>query len=61
VSEINATVTTDNVEQIMRAQKVPPTADLQDPGWYRKHFMNPIAGSILNKVLSGQGLSWISY
>jgi hypothetical protein len=58
VDEINTTVTTDNVEQTMRAQKVPPTAELQDPTWYRKHFMNPIAGAILNKVLSGKGLSW---
>ena len=58
VGEINATVTSDNVEQIMRMQKVRPNVDLQDPSWSRKQFMTPIASAVLNKVLSGQGLSW---
>ena len=58
VSEINTTVTAENVEEIMRAQKVPPVGELSDPDWYRKHFLNPIAAAILNRVLSGRGLSW---
>ncbi len=28
------------------------------PNWYRKHFMNPIAGAVLDRVLSGNGVSW---
>ena len=58
VSEINTTVTSDNIEEIMRAQKVPPVGELSDPDWYRKHFLNPIAAAILNRVLSGHDLSW---
>ena len=58
VSEINITMTSDNVEEIMRAQKVPPPQELHDPNWYRKHFLNPIAAAILNRVLSGHDLSW---
>lgn len=58
VQEIDATVSADNVEQVMRAQKVPPPAQLQDPDWYRKHFMNPLSAAILSRVLSGDGLSW---
>lgn len=58
VSEIDTTVSSDNVEETMRTQKVPPTAELNDPNWYRKHFLNPIAGAILNKVLSGKGFAW---
>ena len=33
VSEIDATVTADNVKQTMRTQKVPPPAELEDPNW----------------------------
>jgi Protein of unknown function (DUF4012) len=58
VSEINTTVTSDNVESVMRIQKVPPPQELLDPNWYRKHFLNPIASAILDRVLSGHGLSW---
>lgn len=58
VNEIDGTVTPENVEEVMRAQKVPPSAELSDPNWYRKHFMNPIARAIMNKVLSGNGISW---
>jgi len=58
VSEINTTVTSENVEQVMRTQKVPPPTELNDPNWNRKGFMNPIAAGILDKVLSGKGLSW---
>lgn len=58
VGEINATVTADNVEQVMRMQKVHPAVDQLDPNWSRKQFMTPITGALLNKFSSGQGLSW---
>ena len=58
VSEINTTVTSENVEQVMRTQKVPPPTELNDPNWNRKGFMYPIATAILDKVLAGKGLSW---
>jgi hypothetical protein len=58
VDEINTTVSSDNVEQIMRMQKLQPPADQRNPNGSRKQFMTPIAGAILNKVSSGQGLSW---
>ena len=58
VDEIKTTVSSDNVEQIMRMQKVQPPADQRNPNWSRKQFMTPIAGAILNKISSGQGLSW---
>ncbi len=58
VKEINATVSPENVQEVMRTQKVPPEDRLNDPNWYRKQFMNPIAEAILNRVLSGSGISW---
>ena len=58
VDEINTTVSSDNVEQIMRMQKVQPPADQRTSNWSRKQFMTPIAGAILNKISSGQGLFW---
>jgi hypothetical protein len=58
VDEINATVTADNVEQTMRMQKIHPEVDQLDPNWSRKQFMTPITGALINKVSSGQGLSW---
>lgn len=58
VSEISTTVTADNIEEVMRAQKMPPAGELNDPNWNRKQFMNPIAATILNRVLSGHDLSW---
>ncbi len=58
VNDIGATINSDNVVEVMRAQKVPPAAELRDPNWYRKRFMNPIARSILDHFLSGAGISW---
>ncbi len=58
VEGIGAPLTSKNIEQVMRAQKVPPSAEANDPNWYRKHFLNPIASAVLDRVLSGHGLSW---
>jgi hypothetical protein len=58
VEAIDATVTSDNVRSVMRAQKVPPPPDERDPDWHRKQFMNPISAAILQRLLSGDGLSW---
>lgn len=58
VDEINETVTADNVQEVMRAQKVPPADQVKDPTWYRKQFLNPIAEAVLNRVLSGPGMAW---
>jgi hypothetical protein len=58
VSAINTTVTSDNIRTVMRAQKIPPPLDQRDANWYRKQFMNPIASAILQKLFSGNGISW---
>ena len=58
VKGIDTTVSADNVQEVMRTQKVPPDDRVNDPNWYRKQFMNPIAEAILNRVLSGTGISW---
>lgn len=58
VGEIETTVTAQNIRQVMRQAKVPTAETRDDPDWHRKRFMNPIASAILQKILSGQGLSW---
>jgi len=58
VSAINATVSAENLRTVMRAQKIPPSPDQRDPDWHRKQFMNPISAAILERLTSGQGVSW---
>ena len=58
VPEIQETVTVENLRAVMRAQKIPPPPEQRDPDWHRKQFMNPIAGAILSRLTSGQGISW---
>ncbi|MFH1184036.1 MAG: DUF4012 domain-containing protein, partial [Chloroflexota bacterium] len=58
VGEIAATVTADNMRTVMRAQKVPPPPEQRDPEWHRKQFMNPISAAILQRLSSGEGISW---
>ncbi len=60
VSGLDTTVTAENVREVMRARKVPPPPEERDPGWHRKQFMKPIASAILERLLSGKGISWES-
>jgi hypothetical protein len=58
VSDLNVTITSQNVEQVMRSQKIPPPPQYRDPDWYRKIFMRGMASAILERVMSGKGISW---
>ncbi len=58
VGGIDTTVAADNVRSVMRTQKIPPPAEQGDPDWQRKHFINPIATAILQRLISGHGVSW---
>ncbi len=58
VGGLDTTVTANNVQTLMRTQKIPPAAEQGDPDWQRKHFINPIAAGILQRLISGHGVSW---
>ena len=58
VKELDMRVTAENVREVMRAQKIPPPEDERDPDWHRKQFMKPIASAILDRLISGKGVSW---
>ena len=58
VSGIDTTVTAQNIREVMRMQKVPPLAEQGDPDWQRKHFINPMAAAILQRLISGHSVPW---
>ena len=58
VEEIDTTITSENVLEVMRAQKIPPPSEEIDSDWHRKQFMQPIASTILDRLLEGEGFSW---
>jgi len=58
IPEIEKAVSSENILEIMRAQKIPPSKEDRDPEWHRKQFMKPIASAVLDKLLSGKGFSW---
>ncbi|MFZ5878374.1 MAG: DUF4012 domain-containing protein [Chloroflexota bacterium] len=58
VEEIDATISAENIRQVMRQAKLPSAETWDDPNWHRKQFMNPIAAAILERLLAGRGLSW---
>jgi hypothetical protein len=58
VSDLDVTITSQNVEEVMRSQKIPPPPQYRDPDWYRKIFMRGMASAILERVMSGKGISW---
>ena len=58
VSDLNITITAQNVRQVMRSEKIPPPPQYRDPDWYRKAFMKDMASAILGRVLAGKGISW---
>jgi len=58
VPEIETTINSKNVLEIMRAQKIRPPKEEREPDWHRKQFMKPIAAAVLDRLLSGEGFSW---
>lgn len=58
LEELDTAISSKNILEVMRAQKIPPPAEERDPDWNRKQFMKPIAAAVLEKLLSGEGFSW---
>ena len=53
VPEIEETISSENVLQVMREQKLPPE-DIEDPSsWNRKDFMRPISSALLELFVKG--------
>ncbi|GAB4452444.1 MAG: hypothetical protein OHK0041_15800 [Anaerolineales bacterium] len=47
-------LTSANVIEYMRSAKAPPAGEPVPAGWDRKHFIEPIAGALLQKLMSGE-------
>jgi len=58
IPEIGQSISSENLLDVMRAQKEPPSAEERDPEWHRKRFMQPIPSAILEKLLDGDKIPW---
>ncbi len=58
IPTVGRSVSSENILDVMRAQKEPPSAEERDPDWHRKQFMQPISSAILQKLLDGDEIPW---
>ena len=58
IPAVGQSVSSENIIEVMRAQKEPPSAEERDPNWHRKQFMQPISSAILHKLLDGDEIPW---
>jgi hypothetical protein len=53
-------LTAENVVAYMRAAKEPPAGEPVPADWYRKGFIEDIAGALLEKISAGRDLDWLA-
>ncbi|MBI4762516.1 MAG: DUF4012 domain-containing protein [Chloroflexota bacterium] len=51
-------LTSANVIEYMRSAKAPPPNEPAPADWYRKHFIEDIAGALLRELMSGANTDW---